>query len=73
MTINGTIVSNRRNGTQWMSGVTWVNEESQFLSGFRDRINIYTPDVNLAPPPFLPKISENFEFKGWEELLGNEF
>ena len=65
LTINGTIVSNGRVGTKWSSGNVWI-------SGFNNRSSIYDPDMSFAPPPFLPTISEEFDFKGWEELLGNE-
>ncbi len=65
LTINGTIVSNGSVGTKWSSGSVWV-------SGFRERRSIYNPNMSYSPPPFLPTISEEFEFKGWEELLQNE-
>jgi len=65
LTINGTIVSNGRVGTKWSSGSVWI-------SGFRERRSIYNPDMSFSPPPFLPTLSEEFDFKGWEELLGDE-
>jgi len=65
LTINGTIVSNGRVGTKWTSGGVWA-------SGFRERRSIYNPDMSFNPPPFLPAILEEFMFKGWEELLGDE-
>lgn len=59
--IYGTIVSNKRVGTQWISGGVWI-------SGYRERQNIFDPQLSYYPPPFLPAISENFRYKGWEEI-----
>ncbi len=59
--IQGTIVSNKRVGTKWTSGGVWV-------SGYSQRENIYDPQLSYYPPPFLPTISENFRYKGWEEI-----
>jgi len=60
--IFGSIVSNGRVGTKWTStGGVWV-------SGYRERINIYDPELSFDPPSFLPYISEEFRYKGWEEI-----
>ena len=61
LTIHGTIVSNGRVGTQWTSGGT-------FVSGYRERINIYDPKLSLSPPSFLPPTSEEFRYRGWQEI-----
>ena len=61
LNIFGSIVSNGRVGTKWSSGSTWV-------SGYRERQNIYDPELSYYPPPFLPCISEEFGYKGWEEI-----
>jgi len=58
--IYGTIVSNGRVGTKWSSGGTWV-------SGYRERENIYDPELSFSPPSFLPSTSDEFGYKGWEE------
>lgn len=59
--IFGTVVSNGRVGTKWMSGTSWI-------SGYERRENIYDPDMSFDPCPFLPAISLDYEFKEWEEL-----
>jgi len=59
--IYGSIVSNGRVGTRWTSGGTWV-------SGYRQRENIYDPELSFNPPPFLPSLSEEFGYKRWREL-----
>jgi len=61
LNIYGTIVSNGRVGTQWTSGGTWVG-------GYRDRQNIYDPELSYYPPSFLPCISEEYDYRGWEEI-----
>ncbi len=61
LTIYGTIVSNGRVGTQWTSGGT-------FVSGYRERTNIYDPKLSLSPPSFLPSTSEEFSYRGWQEV-----
>jgi len=59
--IFGSIVSNGRVGTKWTSGGSWV-------SGFETRENIYDPQQSYNPSPFLPCISEEHQFKEWEEV-----
>lgn len=61
LSIFGSIISNGRVGTKWSSGGT-------FLSGYRKRESIYDPDLSFNPPPFLPSTSEEFSYKGWEEI-----
>ncbi len=61
LSIYGSIVSNGKVGTKWTSGGTW-------LSGYRERQNIYDAELGLAPPPFLPCISDNFVYRNWEEI-----
>lgn len=58
----GSIVSEGREGTQWI--YSWGG----IASGFKKRENIYDPQQSFSPPPFLPYTSETFEFKEWEEL-----
>jgi len=57
----GSVISNGRVGTKWTSGSVWV-------SGYRERRNIYDPTMSFNPPPFLPSISEEFSYKKWEEI-----
>jgi len=59
----GSVVSNGRVGTKWSSGGAWS-------SGFNQRENIYDPQQSFDPPPFLPKTSEEYDFKEWEEISG---
>jgi hypothetical protein len=59
-TMNGTIVSNGRVGTQWVSGTT-------FVSGFRNRINTYDRNLVLNPPPLIPVVSDVYEFREWRD------
>lgn len=59
--IFGSVVSNGRVGTKWTSGTSWV-------SGFEQRENIYDPKQSFSPPSFLPVISEEHQFKEWEEV-----
>ncbi len=61
LNIFGSIVSNGRVGTKWTSGSVWV-------SGYKERQNIYDPTMSFNPPPFLPSISEEFSYKKWEEI-----
>ncbi|MEA3452765.1 MAG: hypothetical protein U9Q96_00300 [Patescibacteria group bacterium] len=61
LNIYGTIVSNGRVGTQWTSGGSPV-------SGYMERENLYNPELGYYPPPFLPCISEEFSYRGWEEI-----
>ncbi len=59
--IFGSVVSNGRVGTKWHSGTTWI-------SGFEERENIYDPEQSFNPPVFLPAISDEYQFKEWEEI-----
>lgn len=59
--IFGSIISNGRVGTKWSSDSAWI-------SGFEQRENIYDPQQSFLPPSFLPVISEEHQFKEWEEV-----
>jgi hypothetical protein len=61
LTVNGTIVSNAREGTKWTSG-------SNVVSGYQNRVNIYDSDLVTSPPPLTPTISDEFTFLEWEEV-----
>ncbi len=61
LTMNGTIVSNGRVGTQWTSGGVAV-------SGFLNRNNSYDRNLVLNPPPLVPKTSDVFEISDWREV-----
>ncbi|MEY2665046.1 MAG: hypothetical protein RLZZ480_151 [Candidatus Parcubacteria bacterium] len=60
LTINGTIVSNGRVGTQWTSGST-------FSSGFHNRYSSYDRNLVNNPPPLVPNTSDVFDFVEWRE------
>jgi hypothetical protein len=61
LTVNGTIVSNGREGTKWTSsGVT--------ISGFNNRYNSYDRDLVYDPPPLTPAVSDTYEFIEWREV-----
>jgi len=58
--IYGSIISNGRVGTQWISG-------SQIVSGYLKRESYFDSNLVYAPPPFVPYISPDFEIIKWEE------
>lgn len=60
LTVNGTIVSNGREGTKWTSGSTYI-------SGFNTRNNSYDRDLVIDPPPLTPEVSDTYEFIEWRE------
>jgi hypothetical protein len=62
LTINGTIVSNGREGTKWVSG------SGTYLSGFNTRNNTYDRDLVSDPPPLTPEVSDTYEFIEWREV-----
>ncbi|MBY0310241.1 hypothetical protein K2Q16_03800 [Patescibacteria group bacterium] len=63
LTMNGTIVSNGRVGTQWTgSGCT-----GGYNSGFRFRFNTYDRDLVENPPPLVPQTSDVYVFRDWRE------
>jgi hypothetical protein len=60
LTVNGTIVSNGREGTKWTSG-------GVYTSGFNTRYNSYDRDLVSDPPPLTPDVSDTYEFIEWRE------
>lgn len=60
--VYGSIISNGREGTQW------TNNWGGIASGYKKRENIYDPKQSYDPPPFLPFLSETYQFKNWEEI-----
>lgn len=61
LTVNGTIVSNGREGTKWVSGST-------VTSGFQNRTNSYDRDLVSDPPPLTPEVSDTYKFIEWREV-----
>jgi hypothetical protein len=60
LTVNGTIVSNGREGTKWTYG-------GNYVSGFNIRNNSYDRDLVSDPPPMTPEVSDTYEFIEWRE------
>lgn len=60
LTVNGTIVSNGREGTQWTSGGVPT-------SGFLNRANSYDRDLVMDPPPLVPNTSDVFVITDWKD------
>lgn len=61
LTTNGTIVSNGRVGTQWISG------GGTFQSGFHNRYSSYDRNLVSSPPPLVPNTSDVYDFVEWRE------
>jgi hypothetical protein len=59
--IYGSIISNGRVGTQWISG-------SQVISGYLKRETTIDPGLLYLPPPFTPFVSSEYKIINWEEL-----
>lgn len=61
LTVQGTIVSNGREGTQWLcTGV--------YCSGYAERENNYDRKLSTSPPPLTPYTSDDFMFVEWREM-----
>lgn len=61
LSITGTIVSNERVGTKWVTG------GGVFVSGYDNRINSYDQILANDPPPFTPYVSSEYEFIEWRD------
>ncbi len=59
--IVGSVISNGRVGTQWISG-------SVTVSGYRERENYTDTELIYNPPSFVPNIEAEFGIIRWEEL-----
>jgi len=59
--IYGSIVSNGRVGTKWVSG-------SQIVSGYLKRESYYDANLIYKSPPFVPYTSPQFLIVNWEEI-----
>ena len=59
--IYGSIVSNGRVGTQWVSG-------SQIVSGYLKRESYFDSNLIYNPPPFVPYITSDFKIVKWAEI-----
>ncbi len=62
LTLNGTIVSNGREGTKWTSG-------GVFTSGFQTRTNSYDRNLVLYPPPLIPRTSDVYVVSDWRDEM----
>jgi hypothetical protein len=63
LTMNGTIVSNGRVGTQW----TGNSCPGGYGSGFWHRYSSYDRNLAEDPPPLVPKTSDVYVFRDWRE------
>lgn len=68
LTINGTVVSDGRTGTQWTyniykSGTGYINE----TSGFTTRVNAYERVHAFEPPPYAPNTTSTPMYVQWRE------
>ena len=61
LTLKGTIVSNGREGTQWICG-------GVYCSGYAERENSYDRQLATSPPPLTPYTSDDFMFVEWREM-----
>lgn len=59
--IYGSIISNGRVGTQWISG-------SQVVSGYLKRESYFDSNLVYNPPPFTPYTVSDFKIVNWEEI-----
>lgn len=60
LTMNGTVVSNTRTGTQWTCG-------GSYCSGFATRIDSYDRLLAFSTPPFTPAASTTYKITLWRE------
>jgi len=61
LTLNGTIVSNKRTGTKWSYG------SCSGVSGFQNRTDNYDRLLAFSPPPFTPSASVDYRLMLWRE------
>jgi four helix bundle protein len=59
--IYGSIISNGRVGTKWVSG-------SQVVSGYLERESYFDRNLIYNPPVFTPNIGSDFKLVDWEEI-----
>ena len=59
--ITGSVVSNKRVGTQWISG-------SSVISGYLKRENYVDSNLIYDPPPFIPYTVSDFKIINWQEI-----
>jgi hypothetical protein len=63
LTVNGTIVSNGREGTKWTGSVC-----GGYSSGFETRHNSYDRNLVADPPPLTPEVSDTYRFIEWRDI-----
>lgn len=61
LVIYGSVISNSRVGTQWISG-------SQIVSGYLERESYFDANLIYSPPMFTPVISSDFKLIDWHEI-----
>ncbi len=60
----GSVVSNKRTGTQWGG---WYTCGNTFSSGYAIRTNSFDRSQFTNPPPFTPGTSANYQFVSWRQ------
>ncbi len=63
LTVNGTIVSNGREGTKWTGSGC-----GGYSSGFETRYNSYDRNLVADPPPLTPEVSDTYRFIEWRDI-----
>ena len=63
LTMVGSVVSNKRTGTQWEGSACGKT----YASGYAHRINSFDRSQFTNPPPFTPGTSANYQFVSWRQ------
>jgi len=64
LSMNGSIVSNKRVGTKWGYSTSGCYNE---WSGYNTRTNSYDRKLATDPPPLTPYVDDEYEFIDWRE------
>ncbi len=64
LSMYGTVVSQKRTGTQWSGTPTCGNT---FFSGYATRTNSFDRSQFINPPPFTPTTSSTYKFIDWRQ------
>ncbi len=63
LTMLGSVVSNKRTGTQWVGSACGKT----YASGYATRTNSFDRSQFTNPPPFTPGTSANYQFVSWRQ------
>lgn len=64
LTMLGSVISNKRTGTQW-TGTPACGKT--YSSGYAKRINSFDRSLFTNPPPFTPAVSSDYQFVSWRQ------